>query len=102
MLDGDASRLVDYYREWASSYNLDVNRERYCVPLIVAEPAGAMQAAYVESGLAASGVMTECESRRHERSATGIQNQGAKSIAGANFFPLPSHRGAVLGRRRRI
>ncbi|MGX5802681.1 class I SAM-dependent DNA methyltransferase [Bradyrhizobium sp. Arg314] len=46
-LHGDADRLAKYYREWASSYELDVEREHYCGPSIVAELAGAVQSAYI-------------------------------------------------------
>ncbi|MDX8529264.1 hypothetical protein RFM68_33060 [Mesorhizobium sp. MSK_1335] len=53
VLDGDANRIVDYYQEWGGSYDLDVNREPYCGPLVVTELAGAMQAAYVEKDRAA-------------------------------------------------
>ncbi|MER8785764.1 class I SAM-dependent methyltransferase [Mesorhizobium sp. M1006] len=45
-LDGDAGRLVHFYRGWASSYELDVGREEYCGPMIVAELAAAVQTAY--------------------------------------------------------
>ncbi|MER9007169.1 class I SAM-dependent methyltransferase [Mesorhizobium sp. M0862] len=47
VLDGDAKRLVRYYREWAGSYEFDLEREDYRGPLIVAELAGAVQAAYM-------------------------------------------------------
>ncbi|ESZ53450.1 class I SAM-dependent methyltransferase [Mesorhizobium sp. L103C131B0] len=46
-LEGDAGRLGHFYREWASSYDLDVGRDGYCGPLIVAELAGAVQTAYL-------------------------------------------------------
>lgn len=46
-LDGDASRLAHFYRGWASSYDLDVGRDGYCGPMIVAELAGAVQTAYL-------------------------------------------------------
>lgn len=46
-LDGDAKLLVGYYREWAGSYELDLEREHYRSPLILAELAGAVQAAYI-------------------------------------------------------
>lgn len=46
-LDGDAGRLAHFYREWASSYELDVGRDGYCGPMIVAELAGAVQTAYL-------------------------------------------------------
>ncbi|MER8792449.1 class I SAM-dependent methyltransferase [Mesorhizobium sp. M0983] len=46
-LDADASRLAHFYRGWAPSYDLDVGRDGYCGPKIVAELAGAMQTAYL-------------------------------------------------------
>lgn len=46
-LDGDAGRLANFYRGWASSYDLDVGRDGYCGPMIVAELAGAVQTAYL-------------------------------------------------------
>ncbi|MER9254424.1 class I SAM-dependent methyltransferase [Mesorhizobium sp. M0598] len=46
-LDGDAGRLAHFYRGWASSYELDVGRDGYCGPMIVAELAGAVQTAYL-------------------------------------------------------
>ncbi|MER9940172.1 class I SAM-dependent methyltransferase [Mesorhizobium sp. M0088] len=46
-LDGDAGRLANFYRGWASSYELDVGRDGYCGPMIVAELAGAVQTAYL-------------------------------------------------------
>ncbi|ESZ05512.1 type 11 methyltransferase [Mesorhizobium sp. L2C085B000] len=46
-LDSDVSRLTDFYREWATSYELDVGRDGYCGPMIVAELAGAVQTAYL-------------------------------------------------------
>ncbi|MER8434932.1 class I SAM-dependent DNA methyltransferase [Mesorhizobium caraganae] len=46
-LDGDVGRLTHFYREWASSYELDVGRDGYCGPMIVAELAGAVQTAYL-------------------------------------------------------
>ncbi|MER9732944.1 class I SAM-dependent methyltransferase [Mesorhizobium sp. M0217] len=46
-LDSDADRLSDFYREWASSYDLDVGRDGYCGPMVVAELAGAVQTAYL-------------------------------------------------------
>ncbi|MER8727771.1 class I SAM-dependent methyltransferase [Mesorhizobium sp. M1027] len=46
-LDGDAGRLADLYRGWASAFDLDVGRVGYCGPMIVAELAGAVQTAYL-------------------------------------------------------
>ncbi|MER8849882.1 class I SAM-dependent DNA methyltransferase [Mesorhizobium australicum] len=46
-LDGDAGRLAHFYRGWASAYDLDVGRDGYCGPMIVAELAGAVQTAYL-------------------------------------------------------
>ncbi|MER8950788.1 class I SAM-dependent methyltransferase [Mesorhizobium sp. M0809] len=46
-LDGDVGRLTNFYREWASSYELDVGLDGYCGPMIVAELAGAVQTAYL-------------------------------------------------------
>ncbi|RWK28958.1 class I SAM-dependent methyltransferase [Mesorhizobium sp.] len=46
-LDSDAGRLSHFYRGWASSYELDVGRDGYCGPMIVAELAGAVQTAYL-------------------------------------------------------
>ncbi|MEI8718791.1 MAG: methyltransferase domain-containing protein [Mesorhizobium sp.] len=46
-LDGDVIRLGHFYREWAISYDLDVGRDGYCGPKIVAELAGAVQTAYL-------------------------------------------------------
>ncbi|MDX8443059.1 class I SAM-dependent DNA methyltransferase [Mesorhizobium australafricanum] len=48
VLNGDADRLAKYYRGWADSYELDVEHEQYCGPIIVAELTGALQTAYVE------------------------------------------------------
>ncbi|MER9546902.1 class I SAM-dependent methyltransferase [Mesorhizobium sp. M0437] len=48
-LEGDAGRLARFYREWASSYDLDVGSERYSAPMIVSELAGAVQTAYLAS-----------------------------------------------------
>ncbi|MER9229225.1 class I SAM-dependent methyltransferase [Mesorhizobium sp. M0664] len=48
-LDGDIGRLAHFYRGWASSYELDVGRDGYCGPMIVAELAGAVQTAYLAS-----------------------------------------------------
>ncbi|MER9064407.1 class I SAM-dependent methyltransferase [Mesorhizobium sp. M0698] len=46
-LEGDADRLTHFYQGWASSYDLDVGRDGYCGPMIVAELAGAAQTAYL-------------------------------------------------------
>ncbi|KAA3447953.1 class I SAM-dependent methyltransferase [Mesorhizobium sp. SARCC-RB16n] len=46
-LDGDAGRLAEFYRGWASAYELEVGRDEYCGPVIVAELAGAVQTAYL-------------------------------------------------------
>ncbi|ESY33154.1 type 11 methyltransferase [Mesorhizobium sp. LNJC384A00] len=46
-LDSDIGRLAQFYRGWASSYELDVGRDGYCGPMIVAELAGAVQTAYL-------------------------------------------------------
>ncbi|MGX5851556.1 class I SAM-dependent DNA methyltransferase [Mesorhizobium sp. PL10] len=46
-LHGDADRLAQYYREWASSYEQDLEREHYRGPSVVAELAGAVQGAYI-------------------------------------------------------
>ncbi|RUW33142.1 class I SAM-dependent methyltransferase [Mesorhizobium sp. M2A.F.Ca.ET.015.02.1.1] len=48
-LDGDIDRLTRFYRGWASSYELDVGRDGYCGPMIVAELAGTVQTAYLAS-----------------------------------------------------
>ncbi|BCG97327.1 type 11 methyltransferase [Mesorhizobium sp. 131-2-1] len=56
-LDGDANRVADYYHEWADSYELDVDRARYCGHVIVAELAGAVQASYIERTRAATTVL---------------------------------------------
>lgn len=46
-LDGDVDRLARFYRGWASSYEVDVGRDEYCGPMVVAELAGAVQTAYL-------------------------------------------------------
>lgn len=46
-LEGDAAGLANFYRSWASSYDLDVCREEYCGPTVLAELASALQAAYL-------------------------------------------------------
>lgn len=56
-LDGDAGRLAHFYREWASSYDLDVGRDGYCGPMIVAELAGAVQTAYLARQRAAIAIL---------------------------------------------
>ncbi len=56
-LCGDADRLEQSYCEWADSYELDVDRERYCGPSIVAELAGAVQAAYIGRERAATAIL---------------------------------------------
>ncbi|MEI9412020.1 class I SAM-dependent methyltransferase [Mesorhizobium salmacidum] len=56
-LDGDADRLVQYYRAWAGCYELDVEREHYRSPLVVAELAGAVQAAYMDKERAAIAIL---------------------------------------------
>ncbi|MER9826714.1 methyltransferase domain-containing protein, partial [Mesorhizobium sp. M0115] len=52
-LDGDIGRLAHFYRGWASAYELDVGRDGYCGPMIVAELAGAVQTAYLANERAA-------------------------------------------------
>ncbi|MBM2716008.1 class I SAM-dependent methyltransferase [Mesorhizobium caraganae] len=56
-LDSDADRLAHFYRAWASSYELDVGRGGYCGPMIVAELAGAVQTAYLETQRAAIAIL---------------------------------------------
>ncbi|MFC3320652.1 class I SAM-dependent DNA methyltransferase [Mesorhizobium cantuariense] len=56
-LDGDADRLTHFYREWVSSYELDVGRDGYCGPTIVAELAGAVQMAYLARQRAAIAIL---------------------------------------------
>ncbi|MGX5851125.1 class I SAM-dependent DNA methyltransferase [Mesorhizobium sp. PL10] len=46
-LDGDAGRLANLYRGWASTFDQDQVRVGYCGPTIVAELAGAVQTAYL-------------------------------------------------------
>ncbi|MER8575515.1 methyltransferase domain-containing protein [Mesorhizobium sp. M1409] len=48
-LDGDVGRLAHFFRGWASSYDLDVGREGYCGPTLVAGLAGTMQPTYLAS-----------------------------------------------------
>ncbi|MGX9148117.1 class I SAM-dependent DNA methyltransferase [Mesorhizobium sp. 128a] len=52
-LNGDVERLTEFYREWASAYELEVGRDQYCGPAIVAELAGALQTAYLAGERAA-------------------------------------------------
>ncbi|MGX9182114.1 class I SAM-dependent DNA methyltransferase [Mesorhizobium sp. BHbdii] len=56
-LDGDPSRLAKFYRGWASAYEVDVGRDGYCGPMIVAELAGVVQTAYLASERAAIAVL---------------------------------------------
>lgn len=56
-LNGDAGRLAHFYRGWASSYDLDVGREAYCGPTVVAELAGAVQTAYLANDRAAIAIL---------------------------------------------
>ncbi|MET2832459.1 class I SAM-dependent DNA methyltransferase [Mesorhizobium shangrilense] len=56
-LDGDVGRLAHFYRGWASSYDLDVGREGYCGPTVVAELAGAVQTAYLANDRAAIAIL---------------------------------------------
>ncbi|MDX8503126.1 class I SAM-dependent methyltransferase [Mesorhizobium sp. VK4C] len=56
-LDGDANRLAKYYHKWADSYELDVEREQYCGPVIVAELTGALQTAYIDRVRAATKIL---------------------------------------------
>ncbi|RWL41919.1 MAG: class I SAM-dependent methyltransferase [Mesorhizobium sp.] len=49
VLEGDADRLTQFYRGWAGAYDVDVGCEGYYGPMIVAELAGAVQAAYLSS-----------------------------------------------------
>ncbi|RUX92734.1 class I SAM-dependent methyltransferase [Mesorhizobium sp. M7A.F.Ca.CA.001.09.2.1] len=56
-LDGDVDRLARFYREWASSYELDVGRDEYCGPAIVAELAGTVQTAYLANKRAAIAIL---------------------------------------------
>ncbi|RMI14804.1 class I SAM-dependent DNA methyltransferase [Sinorhizobium meliloti] len=56
-LCGDADRLAQSYREWADTYELDVDSERYAGPSIVAELAGAVQAAYIGRRRAATAIL---------------------------------------------
>ncbi|MEV8883704.1 class I SAM-dependent DNA methyltransferase, partial [Mesorhizobium ciceri] len=56
-LDGDVGRLARFYRGWASSYELDVGREGYCGPTVVAELASAVQTAYFANERAAIAIL---------------------------------------------
>ncbi|MER9470881.1 class I SAM-dependent methyltransferase [Mesorhizobium sp. M0482] len=56
-LDGDTNRLAHFYRGWASSYELDVGRDGYCGPMIVAELAAAVQTAYLANERAAIAIL---------------------------------------------
>ncbi|MER8930649.1 class I SAM-dependent methyltransferase [Mesorhizobium sp. M0915] len=56
-LAGDAARLAHFYRSWASSYDLDVGREEYCGPTVVAELASAVQTAYLANQRAAVAIL---------------------------------------------
>ncbi|MER8511275.1 class I SAM-dependent methyltransferase [Mesorhizobium sp. M0894] len=56
-LEGDVSRLTNFYREWARSYELDVGRDGYCGPMIVAELTGAVQTAYLTRQRAAIAIL---------------------------------------------
>ncbi|WOS66928.1 MULTISPECIES: class I SAM-dependent DNA methyltransferase [Sinorhizobium] len=56
-LGGDADCLTQYYREWADSYELDVDCECYRGPSIVAELAGAVQAAHIGRERAATAIL---------------------------------------------
>ncbi|RWP26921.1 class I SAM-dependent methyltransferase [Mesorhizobium sp.] len=56
-LKGDANLLAQHYFEWADSYELDMEGERYCGPSIVAEMAGTLQAAYIGGDRAATAVL---------------------------------------------
>ncbi|MER9794154.1 class I SAM-dependent methyltransferase [Mesorhizobium sp. M0213] len=56
-LDGDVSRLAHFYRGWASSYELDVGRDGYCGPTVVAELASAVQTAYFANERAAIAIL---------------------------------------------
>lgn len=56
-LDGDIGRLSHFYCEWASSYDLDVGREEYCGPTVVAELAGTVQTAYLANDRASIAIL---------------------------------------------
>lgn len=56
-LDGDVARLAHFYRGWAGSYELDVGREGYCGPTVVAELASAVQTAYLANERAAIAIL---------------------------------------------
>ncbi|MDX8496104.1 class I SAM-dependent methyltransferase [Mesorhizobium sp. VK22B] len=56
-LGGDPGRLAQFYRGWASSYDLDVGRNGYWGPMIVAELAAAVQTAYLARHRAATAIL---------------------------------------------
>lgn len=56
-LDGDAGRLAHFYRRWATSYDVDVGREGYYGPMVVAELAAAIQTAYLAGERAAIAIL---------------------------------------------
>ncbi|MER8961754.1 class I SAM-dependent methyltransferase [Mesorhizobium sp. M0701] len=56
-LGGHSGRLAHFYRGWANSYDLDVGREEYCGPTVVAELASAVQAAYLANDRAAIAIL---------------------------------------------
>lgn len=56
-LGGDIGRLTHFYRGWASSYELDVGRDGYCGPTVVAELAGTVQTAYLAKRRAAIAIL---------------------------------------------
>ncbi|RWL75893.1 MAG: class I SAM-dependent methyltransferase [Mesorhizobium sp.] len=56
-LDGDVDRLTHFYRGWANSYELDVGRDGYCGPTVVAELAGTVQTAYLAGERAAIAIL---------------------------------------------
>ncbi|RWC27838.1 MAG: class I SAM-dependent methyltransferase [Mesorhizobium sp.] len=56
-LDGDVDRLTHFYRGWANSYELDVGRDGYCGPTVVAELAGTVQTAYLDNERAAIAIL---------------------------------------------
>ncbi|MER8764320.1 class I SAM-dependent methyltransferase [Mesorhizobium sp. M0968] len=56
-LDGNADRLAKFYRQWASTYDLDVVQYGYCGPIIVAELAAVVQMAYLPKERAATAIL---------------------------------------------
>ncbi|CDX53537.1 Methyltransferase type 11 [Mesorhizobium plurifarium] len=56
-LNGDAGRLTHFYRRWATSYDVDVGREGYYGPMVVAELAAAVQTAYLAGERAATAIL---------------------------------------------